>query len=114
MIRKHTSHARRVVFETGSLSTWFYHALTAEGIPAICIEARHAQKVLNETLNKTDANDGDGLAQPAEAGFYKTVRIEAFDSMSTHAGQGTQSAPEPFVPDGSVCGRGRNTTSRPT
>ncbi|SCB34450.1 hypothetical protein GA0061102_102228 [Rhizobium miluonense] len=83
MIRKHTPHARRVAFETGPLSTWFCHALTAEGIPAICIEARHAQKVLSETLNKTDANDGDGLAQPAEAGFYKTVRIEAFDSMPT-------------------------------
>ena len=63
IIRKHAPHAKPVVFETGPLSTWFYHALTAEGIPAICIEARHAQKVLNETLNKTDANDADGLAQ---------------------------------------------------
>ncbi len=74
VIRKHAPHAKRVVFETGPLSTWFYHALTAEGVPAICIEARHAQKVLNETLNKTDANDADGLAQLAEAGFYKAVR----------------------------------------
>lgn len=65
LIRKHAPHARRVVFETGPLSTWFYHALTAKGAPAICIEARHAQKVLNETLNKTDANDADGLAQLA-------------------------------------------------
>jgi len=71
------------MFETGPLSTWFYHALTAEGIPAICIEARHAQKILNETLNKTDANDADGLAQLAEAGFYKAVRVKSFDSMLT-------------------------------
>lgn len=83
MIRKHAPHARRVVFETGPLSTWFYHALTAEGMPAICIEARHAQKVLDETLNKTDANDADGLAQLAEAGFYKVVRVKSFDSMLT-------------------------------
>lgn len=83
MIRKHAPHATRVVFETGPLSTWFYHSLTAEGIPAICIEARHAQKVLNETLNKTDANDADGLAQLAEAGFYKAVRVKSFDSMLT-------------------------------
>lgn len=82
-IRKHAPRARRVVFETGPLSTWFYHVLTAEGMPAICIEARHAQKVLNETLNKTDANDADGLAQLAEAGFYKAVRIKAFESMLT-------------------------------
>ncbi len=79
----HAPHARRVVFEAGPLSTWFYHALTAERMPAICIEARHAQKVLNETLNKTDANDADGLAQLAEAGFYKVVRVKAFDSMLT-------------------------------
>ena len=71
------------VFETGPLSTWFYQALTAERVRAICIEARHAQKVLNETLNKTDANDADGLAQLAEAGFYKAVRVKAFDSMLT-------------------------------
>ena len=81
VIRKHAPQARGVVFETGPLSTWFYHALTAEGVPAICIEARHAQKVLNETLNKTDANDADGLAQLAEAGFYKAVRVKSFDAM---------------------------------
>jgi hypothetical protein len=52
LIRKHAPHARRVVFETGPLSTWFYHALTAEGVPAICIEARHAQKVLNEMTHE--------------------------------------------------------------
>lgn len=81
VIRKRAPHASRVVFETGPLSTWFYHALTAEGLPAICIEARHAQKVLSETLNKTDANDADGLAHLAEAGFFKAVRVKSFDTM---------------------------------
>ena len=83
IIRRQAPLAKRVVFETGPLSTWFYHALTAEGVPAICIEARHAQKILNETLNKTDANDADGLAQLAEAGFYKAVRVKGFDAMLT-------------------------------
>jgi len=81
IIRKQAPMAKRVVFETGPLSTWFYHALTSEGVPAICIEARHAQKILNETLNKTDANDADGLAQLAEAGFYKAVRVKSFEAM---------------------------------
>lgn len=81
MIRKHAPYAKRVVFETGPLATWFYHALTTAGLPAICIEARHAQKILNETLNKTDANDADGLAHLAEAGFYKAVRVKSFDAM---------------------------------
>ena len=31
--------------------------------------------------NKTDANDADGLAQLAEVGFYKEVRVKSFDSM---------------------------------
>ena len=83
VIRKHAPHAHRVVFETGPLSTWFYHALTTEGVPAVCIEARHAQKILNEALNKTDANDADGLAQLAEAGFYKVVRVKSLEAMLT-------------------------------
>ncbi|PZR80880.1 MAG: IS110 family transposase [Stutzerimonas stutzeri] len=81
IIRKRAPLAKRVVFETGPLSTWFYHALTSAGVPAICIEARHAQKILSETLNKTDANDADGLAQLAEAGFYKAVRVKGFEAM---------------------------------
>jgi len=70
-IRKHTPEPQRIVFETEPLATWFFHDLTAEGLPAICIEARHAQKILSETLNKTDANDADGLAQLAETGFTR-------------------------------------------
>ena len=72
-----------MVFETGPLSVWFYHALSAEGLPAICIDARHAKAVLNMAANKTDANDADGLAQLAEAGFYREVRVKGYDSMQT-------------------------------
>jgi transposase len=31
--------------------------------------------------NKTDANDADGLAQLAEVGFYRAVRVKQYDSM---------------------------------
>ena len=37
LIRKHAPDVERVVFETGPLSIWFYHALSAEGLPAVCI-----------------------------------------------------------------------------
>jgi transposase len=63
------------------LSVWFYHALTAEGIPAICIDARHAKAALDMAPNKTDANDADGLAQLAEVGFCWEVRVKKYDSM---------------------------------
>jgi len=83
LVRKRAPGAKRMVFETGPLSVWFYHALSAEGLPAICIDARHAKAVLNMAANKTDANDADGLAQLAEVGFYREVRVKGYDSMLT-------------------------------
>ncbi len=83
LIRKHAPAVERVVFETGPLSIWFYHALSAEGLPAICIDARHAKAALDMAPNKTDANDADGLAHMAEVGFYRIVRVKGFDSMLT-------------------------------
>lgn len=83
LLRKRAPLAKRVVFETGPLSVWFYHALCAEGLPAICIDARHAKAALDMAPNKTDANDADGLAQLAEIGFFREVRVKGFDSMLT-------------------------------
>jgi transposase len=83
LIRKRAPSVKRVVFETGPLSVWFYHALRAEGLPAICIDARHAKAALDMAPNKTDANDADGLAHLAEVGFYREVRVKGFDSMLT-------------------------------
>jgi transposase len=60
-----------------------YHALRAEGVPAICIDARHAKAALDMAPNKTDANDADGLAHLAEVGFFREVRVKGFDSMLT-------------------------------
>lgn len=83
LIRKKAPAAKRVVFETGPLSVWFYHALRAKGVPAICIDARHAKAALDMAANKTDANDADGLAHLAEVGFFREVRVKGFDSMLT-------------------------------
>src|SRR3954454_8560679 len=83
LLRKHAPSAKRVIFETGPLSVWFYHALCAQGFPAICIDARHAKAALDMAANKTDANDADGLAHLAEVGFYREVRVKGFDSMLT-------------------------------
>lgn len=81
VIRQRAPDVERVVFETGPLSVWFYHALTAEGLPAICIDARHAKAALDMAPNKTDANDADGLAHLAEVGFFREVRVKGYDSM---------------------------------
>lgn len=81
LVHKQAPAVERVVFETGPLSVWFYHALTAEGLPAICIDARHAKAALDMAANKTDANDADGLARLAQVGFFREVRVKGFDSM---------------------------------
>ena len=69
--------------QSNLLSIWFYHSLRTEGLPAICIDARHAKAALDMAANKTDANDADGLAQLAEVGFFREVRVKGFDSMLT-------------------------------
>jgi transposase len=85
LIRKRAPTVKRVVFETGPLSVWFYHSLRAEELPAICIDARHAKAALDMAPNKTDANDADGLAHLAEVGFFREVRVKGYDSMLTRA-----------------------------
>ena len=80
-IRQHAPDAVLVVFETGSLSTWFHRDLTAEGLPAVCIDARHAKAALDTAPNKTDANDADGLSLLAEAGFFREVRVKSWEAM---------------------------------
>jgi len=81
LVRTRAPNAERLVFETDPLSVWFYHALRAEGLPAICVDARHAKAALDMAANKTDANDADGLAHLAEVGFFREVRVKSFDSM---------------------------------
>ncbi|MCE6949513.1 IS110 family transposase [Cereibacter sphaeroides] len=81
VLRRRAPSAKRVVFETGPLSVWFFHALSAEGLRAICIDARHAKAALDMAPNKTDANDADGPSHLAEIGFYRAVRVKGYDSM---------------------------------
>lgn len=85
LIQKRAPSAKRVVFETGPLAVWFYHALGAEGLPAICIDAGHAEAALNRAANKTDANDANGLAHLGDVAFFREVRVQGFDSMLTRA-----------------------------
>jgi len=81
LLRRRASEAAGIIFETGPLSIWFYHARSAEGLPVVCIDARHAKAALDMAANKTDTNDADGLARLAEVGFFRAVRVKGFDSM---------------------------------
>lgn len=64
---------KTVVLETGGQSSWLHRALTALGVPAVIVDARRAKAALSCRLNKTDANDAEGLAQLARTGWYREV-----------------------------------------
>lgn len=64
---------RSVVLESGGQSSWLQGALSALGIPAVIVDARRAKAALSCRLNKTDANDAEGLAQLARTGWYREV-----------------------------------------
>lgn len=75
---------RRIVFETGQLSTHFYHGLRPSW-PVICIDARHAHGTLKAQQVKTDKNDARGLAQIARTGWYKPVHVKSRDGQGLRA-----------------------------
>jgi transposase len=65
VIRKQAPAAERIGLETGMLCTWHFHVLKRLGLPVVCIDARHAKAALTMQINKTDANDAEGLEAPA-------------------------------------------------
>ena len=60
LIRKHATSVVRVGLESGPTSVWLTHALLAEGLPLVCLDARHAQAVLSVRPNKSDRSDARG------------------------------------------------------
>ncbi len=77
-VRRYAPNAMRIGVETGPLTTWLWTALTAEGLPMVCLDARHAKKALDMKVNKTDANDAEGLAHwcvPAGTGRSESKAV---------------------------------------
>lgn len=71
----------RVGIEAGCLTPWLYHELTALGLPAICIETRHAKAAMSAQNIKTDKNDARGLAHIMRTGWYKIVHVKSDESQ---------------------------------
>jgi transposase len=80
-VRRYAPTAARIGLETGPLTTWLWTTLTAEGLPVVCLDARHAKKALDMRVNKTDANDAEGLAHLVRAGWYREVRAKGRSAM---------------------------------
>ena len=81
LIRKHAPNVVRVGLESGPTSVWLTHALSAEGLPVVCLDARHAKAVLSVRPNKSDRGDARGLAEMVRVGWFKAVQVK---SLAAH------------------------------
>ncbi len=79
-VHRHAPEVTRIVLETGQLSIWLTRALVAQGLPAVCIDARLAHKALSGRRNKSDRHDAEGLAHLARTGWFTKVEIKSKDS----------------------------------
>lgn len=84
-ISDHAGTVDRVGLETGPLAVWLWNELKALGVPAICIDARHAKAGLSMMINKTDRNDAVGLAQIMRTGWFRQVHVKSGPSHLTRA-----------------------------
>src|SRR5260370_30253823 len=62
---------RLVGIEALPLSEWLYGALAKSGFETVCIETRHAQRVLSSRPNKTDRSDTRGISDIMRLWHYR-------------------------------------------
>lgn len=75
----------RVGLEAGPLSQWLFSGLAEAGLPAICIETRHAKAFLKAQVNKTDRNDAHGIAQMIRVNLFRPVHVKTLTSQKRRA-----------------------------
>jgi len=71
----------RVGLEAGPCSAWLYQGLLEQGIPIICIDARHANAALKVQNFKTDKNDARGIAHIMRTGWYRASHVKSLESQ---------------------------------
>lgn len=77
--------ATKVGIETGPFTVWLWHALSARGLPMVCLHARHAAAALKLQMNKTDRNDA--TAWPSWSGRDGTGLLPCVRSRRISCGR---------------------------
>src|SRR5512145_1599499 len=80
-LAKHAPGLERVGLESGSTSAWLWRELRGRGLPAVCLDSRHAHRVLTMKRNKNDRNDARGLAALVRMGWYREARVRSLDAQ---------------------------------
>ena len=65
---KHAPGLERVGLKSGATSAWLWRELRGRELPAVCLDSRHAHRVLSMKRNKNDRNDARGLADLVRIG----------------------------------------------
>jgi transposase len=75
----------RVGLESSATAFWLCDGLAKAGLPAICVETRHAHRLLSTKTNKTDRNDARGIAELMRIGAYRSVHVKSLESRRMKA-----------------------------
>ena len=84
-VRTQAPELIRIGLETGPLAVWLFGALRQDGLPVICLDARHAAAGLALMANKTDRNDAAGVAQIVRTGWFRQVHVRSEASYIVRA-----------------------------
>jgi len=71
----------RFGLESGATSAWLWREFRQLGLPAVCLDSRHAHRVLSMKRNKNDRNDARGLADLVRMGWYREARVRSIDAQ---------------------------------
>ena len=80
-LAKHAHGLQRFGLESGSTSAWLWREFRQLGLPVVCLDSRHAHRVLSMKRNKNDRNDARGLADLVRMGWYREARVRSIDAQ---------------------------------
>ncbi len=80
-LAKHAKGIERFGLESGATSAWLWREFQKLGLPVVCLDSRHAHRVLSMKRNKNDRNDARGLADLVRMGWYREARVRSLDAQ---------------------------------